>query len=75
MPNIDPRFIKIAEEDLPCSCKYQLHRGVCEPDCHSRLRPIFAQRLQEAFEIGCIQERRRFDESVAVDECSDGKQF
>lgn len=47
----DPRFLKIAEGDLPCKCKRIAYWGH-KVDCLSRYWPIYAQRLQEAFDAG-----------------------
>ena len=49
-PEIDPRFVKMAEKSLPCTCSAVAHDYPQHfAECHVNLRETFALRLQEQF--------------------------
>ena len=48
---IDPLWLKVAEEKLPCECA-PYPDGVHAHYCPARHRPIFAEELQKAYDEG-----------------------
>lgn len=64
---IDPRWLKKAEELLPCWCKGEVEVGHLS-DCPAKFRPAIAQALQEAYGDGYVNGYKDSDEGYPMKE-------